>query len=146
MKRALRLSTIVLLVTIGALGQRVMLKGTVYDPTGAVIPAVELAVTDTKKHNQLLKTNDKGEYSAQLEPGIYTLRFQSAGFKTLVYEKFRLVDTQSTTFSLDVVLEVGACNDCDDLVFREEVPILVAESKVLTDIQPRSSSKRPKKP
>ncbi|MGC1484046.1 MAG: carboxypeptidase-like regulatory domain-containing protein [Candidatus Acidiferrum sp.] len=60
------------------------LRGTVMDPVGAVIPKAEVQVykRDSYPHSpvKILSTNETGEFSDLLEPGIYTVIVRASGF------------------------------------------------------------------
>ena len=62
------------------------LKGTLIDPLGAQIVMAEIQVYRRATYPQdpvaSLKTDDHGQFSASLEPGIYTLVFRTRGFKS----------------------------------------------------------------
>jgi len=150
MKTYFLLTVVFVLLACGpAIGQdkenTIRLHGTVYDPLGAVIVGAKISAEDASdmKIRKTLRTDDKGEYGIDLLPGVYTLTFESPGFKTTVFKSFRLVNAYTRRFQMDVALEVGACSDCD-LVVRE-FPALKSESKVSTETTPKQPNK-PKKP
>jgi len=67
--------------------------GVVTDQTGALIPGVEVKLTDTKTSRELtVKTNDQGVYAFNnIPPGIgYTLTFTVQGFQTFVISDVQL--------------------------------------------------------
>src|SRR5271156_2890468 len=57
--------------------------GTIRDSSGGVVVGAKVTVTNTGKQvSRDLLTNDTGEYVAPaLEPGLYTVSAESAGFK-----------------------------------------------------------------
>jgi TonB family protein len=64
-----------------------MLSGTVYDPTGAVMPGVTLTLEDATQMNTETKTNPAGRFAfANVQPGHYTLDASLPGFRTLKQE------------------------------------------------------------
>ena len=62
------------------------IRGTVTDPTGAVIPGVSVAVTDVDKNvTHTFETDGAGLYdTSSIVPDHYTLTFKKEGFQTLV--------------------------------------------------------------
>src|ERR1700674_3414289 len=60
------------------------IAGTVSDPSGAVVPGVNVTLTDTATNNsRTAKTNDSGRYVfASVTPGMYNLTFAKEGFAT----------------------------------------------------------------
>jgi hypothetical protein len=82
------------------------IAGTVTDPSGAAIPAVKVTVvqTETNFESHAL-TNSEGLYRVQsLQPGLYRVIFEAAGFKRLVQEGFdlRVGDVLPVNARLDV--------------------------------------------
>jgi hypothetical protein len=87
------------------------LTGVVTDPTGAVIPAAAVKLTNVAMAvSSGTTTNGAGVYTF---PGAqifsYELRVESAGFKTRV--QTNIVIETGQTVRLDVTLEVGAAQD-----------------------------------
>src|SRR5262249_15883758 len=99
------------LVTLSAalLGQGFQggLRGSVRDAGGAVVPGVEVALTnEATSRSRTTVTNDSGEYSfAALEPGSYGLKASLAGFTPIDLAGIRIGTQQFVT--LDLKLEVG---------------------------------------
>lgn len=60
------------------------LRGHVFDPAGAVIPNVNVVLTNSETHEpRYASTNDDGEYVFDgLPPGTYTLKIDARGFAT----------------------------------------------------------------
>ena len=57
------------------------LQGTVTDKNQAVIKSAEVTITNTATGaNRTVNTNDVGEYRADLQPGIYTVKAKANGF------------------------------------------------------------------
>ncbi|MDA2935204.1 carboxypeptidase regulatory-like domain-containing protein, partial [Acidobacteria bacterium AH-259-D05] len=83
------------------------LAGTIMDETQAVIPGVEITVTnlDTNATRTAL-SGDSGEYLvSDLAPGEYELQAQLPGFQTAVRSGIRL--TVGRSASLDITLRIG---------------------------------------
>jgi len=101
------------------------IRGTVTDPTGAVIPDVTVTVTDIDKgvkHNYA--TDAAGLYdTGSIVPDHYTLSFTKDGFKTLVRGPITLdVGIQGG----NVQLSVGSTNQ--DVTVHTDVALLDTES------------------
>lgn len=93
--------------------------GKVIDPTGAVIPGVEITVTNTATGvSRSALTNETGNYTiTQLPPGNYTVKAELAGFKAKVVNVPLPVDQ---TVTLDLPLEVGAVTDIVEVLATAE--------------------------
>ena len=68
------------------------ITGRVIDQTGAVVPGVQVTVTQTEMNFEAkAETNADGLYQAeQLRPGPYRLTFVAQGFKKVVRENVEL--------------------------------------------------------
>lgn len=103
------------------------ITGTVTDASGAVIPGASVTITN-RGTNQAFKlvTSDTGSYSAaSLDPVIYSVAVEAAGFKRSVVESVK-VDT-ATTSVIDVKLEAGAVEHAITIV-AAETPLLNKET------------------
>jgi hypothetical protein len=87
------------------------IRGSVTDPTGAVIPDVKVVVTDTKTNRQFVtKTDSKGEYYAPtLTVSVYKIEFSFKGFSTTVLDAITL--DSNATISESAVLRPGGASD-----------------------------------
>lgn len=83
------------------------LRGTVKDPSGAVVPDATVTLTSAQRGGQRqVKTSDEGNYVfTSVDPGAYTLRVEARGFKAA--EQTNLTLAPSETRGLDLALEVG---------------------------------------
>src|SRR5262245_45118549 len=92
-------------------GSTSALTGRVTDPTGAVIPGVEVTATSAATNQpRTVVTAEDGVYRIPLlEPGAYRVRFSLAGFKTAEVMGINLVVTETAV--LNHTLEVGAPTD-----------------------------------
>ncbi len=81
------------------------LRGTVTDPSGAVVPKAKVTITeDATNVSSTSATNEVGQYIfAALRPSTYTLKIEAAGFSTVVQKQVVLAVGQQT--SLDVRLK-----------------------------------------
>src|SRR2546425_4075586 len=120
-----KLSFIVLLAaSLNSFGQGFQggLRGSVGDASGALLPGVEVVLTnEATSLSRTTVTNDSGEYSfAALEPGSYRLHASLAGFKAIDQTAIRIGTQQFVT--LDLKLEVGAV--AETVSVTAEVPLV----------------------
>lgn len=87
--------------------------GVITDTAGAVVPGVEVKLTDTKTSRELtIKANDDGVYTfSNVSPGVgYTLTFTSPGFQAYVINNVQLgigkTETQNAQLTAGQVTEV----------------------------------------
>ena len=100
--------------------------GRIVDPTGAVIPGVEVAVINLDT-NQSFKgvSNEVGNYAIlYLNPGRYTLEAKAQGFRLYRQAEFGLEVDQA--LRLDLKLEVGAATET--VTVTDTPPVLNTES------------------
>lgn len=100
-----------LCVVPGALAQGLSgstLRGVVKDSSGGLVPNASVKLISVRSGGERDgKTNDEGAFVfTSVEPGLYTLRVEAAGFKAHQQTEFTL--SPSDTKNLDVALEVGA--------------------------------------
>jgi peptidyl-prolyl cis-trans isomerase A (cyclophilin A) len=83
------------------------LTGTVYDREGGLLPGVTVALEGASPSaSQKVVTNVSGTWRIDnIQPGVYTLRFELAGFTT--YERPRLTLAAGQTLALKVGLDIG---------------------------------------
>ena len=94
--------------------------GSVMDPTGAVIPGVEVTVTNAATGAaRTVITNETGSYTvAQLPPGVYNISASLPGFSTQVMSGVTL--PVGGTVVVDLPLEVGSVTDVVDVIASAE--------------------------
>src|SRR4051812_14711378 len=82
--------------------------GTVSDPTGALIPGVEVTATNVNTGISTTQlTNEAGAYQIpSLQPGAYRLRASLPGFQTATRENIQLSQGQQVRFNF--TMQVGA--------------------------------------
>jgi hypothetical protein len=120
---------LMLLVSTHAMGQaNGLLTGTVSDPTGALIPGVELTATNqaTGVETQAI-TNGAGAYNfLAMQPGDYTVRAVMPNFQT---RTFTGVDVSANqTARLNITLEIAAQ--------ATEVEVSVSADQLLLESSP----------
>jgi len=83
------------------------LQGTVRDSSGAVVPGVEIAVTNQSTNVTInMTTGANGNYIApQLPPSVYSVTVKKSGFKTSILANIKL-DVQQIR-EVDFTLDVG---------------------------------------
>ncbi|PYT29446.1 MAG: hypothetical protein DMG58_16305, partial [Acidobacteria bacterium] len=84
-----------------------LLRGTVMDSTGAVIPGATVSMTNVGTNVAQKRTSDEsGRYIFNdLKPAAYTVRVEAAGFKALVRDNIVMRVGQQS--DLDLTLEIG---------------------------------------
>src|SRR5262245_35215349 len=117
-----------------AIGQRITgsIDGRVTDPSGAVLPGVEITVTnDATQQSRNTITNETGLYSVPLLPsGAYTVRISLAGFKTEVRRGIQVeVDRNAR---VDAQLEVG--NVTDSVEVTADAPLISTDNAALGQV------------
>ncbi|HYA22570.1 MAG TPA: carboxypeptidase regulatory-like domain-containing protein, partial [Terriglobales bacterium] len=84
------------------------ITGTVSDPTGAVVPGVQITVTNTATEvSRKTTTNQDGYYQVLALPiGNYKVTAEHEGFRTVISDEYKLLINQ--TLRVDIALRVGA--------------------------------------
>jgi hypothetical protein len=117
------------------------ISGTVTDPSGAVLPGIEVNLKSLGKgFTQSTKTNGQGFYQFPLvEPGTYTITIAAASFKTLTTTTTVNVDQNTIVNSK---LEVGAAGTTVEV--SGAAPLLQTESsEIATTFNEREISEVP---
>ncbi len=128
---------VVLLLAVSAAGQSTTgtITGTVSDVTGAVLPGVEVTVTNVGTNlTRNLITNESGLYTApQLPIGAYRVEALLPGFQTAVRSGITLnVDERAR---VDMVLEVGQVTEVVEVT--AEAPLIQTEDSSIASIDGR---------
>jgi hypothetical protein len=118
-------------------GQNATIVGTVTDPSGGVIPNVNITVTNTETGwTRTIPTNDSGQYVVpNIQIGHYNVKAESSGFK--VAEQKDVVLSVGDRLRLDFQMKMGTSAET---VTVEANPIAVQSdsgelSNVITDKQ-----------
>jgi hypothetical protein len=103
--------------------------GTVSDQSGANVAGAAVVVTDTQRGTtRAVATDDSGNYVApQLQPGVYKVRAEAKGFKTV--ERVNIVVEVAQDVRIDVTLPTGQVSET--VVVTEEVPLVNTTSSTL---------------
>lgn len=85
---------------------RASIQGTVTDPTGAVIPGVNVALTNhATNHKQTTVSNGAGIYNfGALPPGTFTITAERKGFTTKTFTNVQIVPEQSNAFNITLAI------------------------------------------
>lgn len=103
---------LVALLSSAVLGQSSLMSGTVTDPNGNAVAGATITVTNTVTGvARTATTNSEGSYQLpQLAPGIYRVRAEAQGFKTLVQESVQVQINTPLTLNL-AFTEVGQVSE-----------------------------------
>src|SRR5262245_22953725 len=87
------------------------IRGTITDPTGAVVPSAKITATNVGTSVAIsVNSSDSGVYNVTaLQPGVYRVEVSQAGFRTMVRENVT-VNAASVT-GLDLTLAVGTASE-----------------------------------
>ncbi len=98
------------------------LLGTVTDQSGAAIPGATVTITETRTAvSRDTVSNETGNYTfPNIQDGIYTVKAELQGFKTVIRENVRV--TVNTSVRVDLALAVGALEET--ITVSGEVPLL----------------------
>jgi hypothetical protein len=120
--KVLQILILVFTLSVFASAQKAILTGTVYDPSGAVIPKTKISAKNEKGVTIETETNDDGVYVLNLPclyQGIekYEIAVEHFGFEKFVLKDFNFVSVGKMylDIALDVRANSGPCNDGDVL-------------------------------
>lgn len=116
-----------LLLCAAGFAQTGAITGRITDPGGAVVPKVQITITETSTAmRRAVSTNDEGYYSApSLLPGPYAIAVERQGFKPITRTGLQLQVDQE--LRVDFTLEVGALTE--KIVVQAEAPLLETETQ-----------------
>ena len=103
--------------------------GNVRDQTGAALRGATVTITDVQRGiSRTLTTDDAGAYVApDLGPGIYKVRAEAKGFKSI--ERLNIELEVARDALIDLVLPPGEASET--IIVTEEIPLLNTTSSVL---------------
>ncbi len=103
--------------------------GNVHDQSGAAVAGATLTVTDVERGTvRTATTDDSGGYVvSNLQPGVYTVRTEAKGFKTV--ERRDIQIEVATDVSVEIALSPGDVKET--VVVTAEVPLVNTTSSVL---------------
>ena len=114
--------------------QTASLTGRVSDPSGAVVPAATVSLTNRETQVSLeVKTNSAGVYTfPAVAPGPYQLQVHAAGFKEQIIQ--RLVLHVQDRVSQDVSLQIGSTTETVS-VSADAIPLNTQDASVGTVVE-----------
>jgi len=121
--RTFALGSLCLLLPLSALaqGQLGALTGTIYDPTGAIVPEAEITITNVDTGIQWpAKTTSAGYYRVPVPPGKYQVEGRKEGFKTALATNVIVPVAQVVT--IDLTLQIGS--ETQSVTVTTEAPLL----------------------
>src|SRR6266704_5912066 len=106
--------------TFGSIG------GETRDSSGAIVAGATVTLVNSGTNaTRKVTTNDAGEYSfPSLQPGIYTVKVEKTGFKSVVRNQIEL--QVQLAARVDFELQVGQVNESIEV--RADAPLLVTEN------------------
>jgi hypothetical protein len=129
--RVLSIAWAIFLASVPVFAQTVTgrILGTVADQTGAAIRGAGVTITDTQRGTtRNLTTDESGAYVApNLQPGVYKVRAESKGFKTVERVNISLEVAQDV--AIDLVLPPGSASET--VVVTGEIPLLNTTTSTL---------------
>ncbi len=101
------------------------LRGTVSDPSGAVVPSVSVTVTNTSTNlHRVVITDERGEYRVlSVQPGTYDVKAELTGFVT--QQRSGVQVTVGQTVAADFQLQVGS--SVETITVTGEAPVIETE-------------------
>lgn len=115
-----------------AQSNRGRISGQVTDSSGAAIPGAKVTIENLGTHVQrVLEANSEGSYVApDIEPGFYSVRAESKGFKTAVHDKVQV--EVANDLKIDFQLQPGAVNEIIEVTAA--VPLTETSNAVLNGV------------
>ncbi len=109
--------------------------GTVTDPNGAVVGSAKITVKNnaTAEAREITSAEDGNFTATNLEPGVYSVRVEASGFKTLVFETVT-VETNGRTPLTASFSEIAGVGNNTVTVSAESAPLVESETSVRGDI------------
>ncbi len=103
--------------------------GSVSDQSGAGVAGAAVVITDVQRETtRAVATDDSGNYvAAQLQPGVYKVRAEAKGFKTV--ERPNIVVEVAQDVRVDLSLPTGQVSET--VVVTDEVPLVNTTSSTL---------------
>ncbi len=123
LKNCATISFALLTFAAGAIAQTVTarLEGTVQDSTGAVVPGAAVSVNDVKTqiHNELTSDANGHFVFPALQPGVYDISIQAAGFQREIVKGLEL--NAAAVVNQNIKLQVGQATESVSVNASEEM-------------------------
>ena len=119
------------------------IEGTIKDPSGAVVPGVDVTVAGTG-YSRTVKTDEVGFFRVQqVPPGIYTVTTAAAsGFGGSTSSNVEVVLGKTTPLAIS--LQAGGVETSVDVTAANELTIDPTDNKIQTNITARTAELLPK--
>jgi hypothetical protein len=102
------ISLLLLLMASGfSFAQNIIVTGTLFDPSGAVVTSGQIKAVDEKGSALIGASNSDGQFAVNLIPGIYALEVSAPGFITIKQTEFLVVNSGTGKMAMDFVLFGG---------------------------------------
>ncbi len=126
------LAVFAMIAYVPAFAQTGQITGKVTDPGGAVIPGVNLTVTETETGQQrIVQSNQSGNYTVPaLLPGPYTISARSAGFQTVLRRGIQLQVQE--ILQINITLQPGTVQQT--VVVTAQGPLLQTQTSSVGQI------------
>ena len=110
-------------------------RGTVLDLSGAVMPGVEVVITNVGTNiSQRVTSNEVGNYVApNLIPGVYRVTAEKSGFKKFVADDIQLTATADRR--IDIHLAIGSA--AESVRVEGGAQLIETENGILSDVKSR---------
>jgi len=121
-----------LLMSVGAFaqGQFGTLTGSIFDPSGAVVPAADITITNMDTGaNWTVKGSSAGYYSLPVPPGKYQVEARQEGFKGSLAKDIVVPVAQVVT--IDLTLQVGS--PTQSVTVTSQAPLLTPSTAELSN-------------
>ncbi len=115
---------VLVLCAIPLFSQTSTIQGVLLDPSGASIKGAKVTATDQRKSviaREVITGTDGSFQVANIQPGLYDLKIQMAGFKTRTSTALQLDQNQNMNLG-NVTLEIGSTTDA--VTVEAEVPLV----------------------
>ena len=129
--RVLGIVCLLLALSVPLVGQGTSgrILGTVTDQSGAGVAGASVVITDVQRGTgRTIATDASGDYAApELQPGVYKIRAEASGFKTV--ERINIALEVAQDVRVDIALPPGQVNET--VVVTDEVPLVNTTSSTL---------------
>jgi len=134
---------VMFIVSVPGMAQTAAINGTITDPSGAVVEQAQVTATNTATGlTRTITTGDKGVYNlTQLVPGVYEVRIEKNGFRTVKFSGLVLTVDQALTFNAK--LDVGSTSEQVTVEGTSVAPIDTTDAQVSNVIDAQQMQELP---